>query len=144
MSEGAQGTQLPNTRRRVLRYLLPLVLIGLAVHVVLPQLATLQHSLAIIQAMLWWAVGLAVMFQVLSYLGSGYLMKVIVALEGLRMSVMRGTIVSTAATSLGLAEVARWEPLRQRTAGCAAAARALKGPHSPAGCRRCSTMPLSW
>ena len=86
-----------------MRYLLPLILMGLAVHVILPEIATLQHSLAVIKAMVWWAVGLAVAAQVLSYLSSGYLVKVIAALEGHRMSIVRGTIVSTAATSLGLA-----------------------------------------
>jgi len=84
------------------RWLLPLVLLGLAVHVILPQIASLEHSLKVIEGMVWWAVALAVVAQVLSYLGSGYLLKTLVAVAGQRLSVARGTAIFTAATSMGL------------------------------------------
>jgi len=87
---------------RVVRYLLPLVLLGLAVHLVLPQIATLEHSLQVIRGMALWAVALAVVMQVLSYLGSGYLLKTLVAIVGQRLSVVRGTLIFTAAASVGL------------------------------------------
>jgi hypothetical protein len=41
------------------RMVLPLVLLGLGVHLLLPQIATLEHSLQVIKGMAWWAVGLA-------------------------------------------------------------------------------------
>ena len=103
MNESVQTTGRPSKRYRVARYLLPLVMLGLAVHVILPQIATWQHSLEVIKAMPWWAVTLAVLAQVLSYLGSGYLMRAIVAVVGQRLPVVRGTIIFTAATSVGLA-----------------------------------------
>ncbi len=87
---------------RVLRYLLPLVLLGLAVHVILPQIATIERSLQVIEGMVWWAVALAVATQVLSYLGSGYLLKTLVAIMGQRLSVARGTAIFAAASSMGL------------------------------------------
>lgn len=87
---------------RALRYLLPLILLGLAVHVILPQIATIEHSLQVIEGMVWWAVALAVATQVLSYLGSGYLLKTLVAVAGQRLSVARGTAIFTAASSMGL------------------------------------------
>jgi uncharacterized membrane protein YbhN (UPF0104 family) len=87
---------------RVWRYLLPLVLLGLAVHVILPQLATLDHSLQVIRGMALWAVALAVVTQVLSYLGSGYLLRTLVAMFGQRLSLACGMMITLATSSVGL------------------------------------------
>ena len=87
---------------RWLRGLLTLLLVGLAVYLILPQIATLEHSLQIIKGMTWWAVGLAAGAQVLSYLGSGVLLQAIVAMTGDRLSVVRGTMITTASYSVGL------------------------------------------
>jgi uncharacterized membrane protein YbhN (UPF0104 family) len=86
----------PRPARRWLRDLLALLLLGLAVHLILPQIATLEHSLQVIQGMAWWAVGLAAGAQVLSYLGSGVLLQAIVAMTGDRLSVVRSTLITTA------------------------------------------------
>jgi uncharacterized membrane protein YbhN (UPF0104 family) len=87
---------------RWLRNLLTLLLVGLAVHLILPQIATLEHSLQVIKGMTWWAVGLAAGAQVLSYLGSGLLLQAIAAMTGDRLSVVRGTLITTASYSIGL------------------------------------------
>jgi uncharacterized membrane protein YbhN (UPF0104 family) len=88
--------------RRWLRDLLTLLLVGLAVQLILPQIATLEHSLQVLKSMTWWAVGLAAGAQVLSYLGSGVLLWAIAAMSGDRLSVLRGTLVTTASYSIGL------------------------------------------
>ena len=85
-----------------LRYLLPLVLLGLAVHVLLPQIATFEQSVQVVEGMVVWAVALAVAMQVLSYLGSGYLLKTLAAAVGQRLSLVRGTAIFTAASTVGL------------------------------------------
>jgi uncharacterized membrane protein YbhN (UPF0104 family) len=82
--------------------LLLLILLGLAVHLLLPQITTLEHSLQVIKGMTWWAIGLAVGAQVLSYLGSGVLLRAIVAMTGDRLSVVRGTLITAASYSVGL------------------------------------------
>jgi len=87
---------------RTARTLLLLVLLGLAVHLLLPQIATLEHSVQVLRGMKWWAVALAAGMQVGSYLGSGYLLRAIVATVGQGLSVIRGTLVTTAAYSIGL------------------------------------------
>jgi hypothetical protein len=87
---------------RWLRSLLTLLLVGLAVHLILPQIATFEHSLQVIQGMTWWAVGLAAGAQVVSYLGSGVLLQAIAAMTGDRLSVARGTLITTASYSIGL------------------------------------------
>jgi uncharacterized protein (TIRG00374 family) len=87
---------------RALRYLLPLILLWLAVHLILPQIATFEQSFQVVEGMALWAVALAVMMQVLSYLGSGYLLKSLVAAVGQRLSLVRGTVIFTAASTVGL------------------------------------------
>lgn len=73
-----------------------------------------------------WAVALAVMMRVLSYLGSGYLLKFLVAAVGQRLSPVRGTVIFTAASTVGLV-AGRWAMLRLPFAGCAAAASTQRG-----------------
>ncbi len=92
----------PQPKVRPWRYLLPLLLMGLAVYLLLPQLATFEHSFQVIRRMKWWAVGLAVAMQIVSYLGGGYLLAALVTTVGDRLSVVRGTLISTAAYSVGL------------------------------------------
>jgi uncharacterized membrane protein YbhN (UPF0104 family) len=87
---------------RVWRYVFPLLLLGLAIHVILPQFATLDHSLQVIKGMALWAVALAIVAQVLSYLGSGYLLQALVAMFGQRLSLARGTLITMATSSIGL------------------------------------------
>lgn len=87
---------------RVWRYLIPLFLMGLAVHLMLPQLTTLERMFQVIKHMILWAVAIALAAQVLSYLGNGYLLKAIVALVGQVMTILSGTLIVTAASSIGL------------------------------------------
>ena len=61
--------------------ILILVLLGLAVHLLLPQITELKHSIQVIKDMHLWGVGLAVCAQILGYLGSGILLQAVVALE---------------------------------------------------------------
>lgn len=84
------------------RYLPRLVIIGLAVHLLLPQLTSLEHSLQVIKTMALWAVTVAVVAQLLSYVGSGYLLQSIVAIVQQRLSIRWGIMITLAASSIGL------------------------------------------
>ena len=84
------------------RYLVLLLLLGLAVHLVLPQLTSLEHSLQVIKTLVLWAVALAVVAQVLSYLGSGYLLREIVAITHQRFSLVKGIMITLASSSVGV------------------------------------------
>jgi len=70
-----------------------LLVLGLAVHLLLPQIASLEHSVQVIRQMALWAVGLAILAQVTSYLGSGYLLSALVSLSGSKLSIWRGTLI---------------------------------------------------
>jgi uncharacterized protein (TIRG00374 family) len=87
---------------RLGRYGLPLLLLGVAVHLVLPQMTALEHSLQVVKRMALWAMALAVGLQLLSYLGSGYLLRAIATMAGNQLSLLRGTMIFAAAASVGL------------------------------------------
>jgi uncharacterized protein (TIRG00374 family) len=92
----------PPPRIRLARYLLPLMILGLAVHLLLPQITSLEASINVIRSMSLGLVSLAVIAQVCSYLGSGYLLKAIVNLGQARLSMIRGVLITLASTSIGL------------------------------------------
>ena len=85
-----------------LRHVVTLLLLGLAVHLILPQITTLQHSLQVIRDMAWGVIALAAAAQVLSYVGSGLLIRAIAAITGDRLSPIRGALITAASNSIGL------------------------------------------
>lgn len=85
-----------------LRYVVTLVLLGLAVHLLVPQLASLEHAVAVLQGMSRSLVILAVGAQVVSYAGSGYLLQTGVGLLKQRITIGQGILVTLAANSMGL------------------------------------------
>ena len=84
------------------RYLPILIILGLAVYLLLPQIATLQHSWSVVQSMTLWAVVLAVASQVLSYLGGGFMLHAILDNDKLKLSMWKGALITMAAFSVGL------------------------------------------
>ncbi len=94
----AQGTRHIGVGARVVT----LLLLGLAVHLLLPQLTALEHSAQVLRGMSPWLVALAFATQALSYLASGYLLAALVRSTGDRLSLTRGTMVFTAASTIGL------------------------------------------
>lgn len=85
-----------------MRYLPRLLLLGLAVYVLLPQLTNLSDSAAVIQRLRATFLALAVAAQIASYVGSGYLIRALVALAGRQISVLRGTLITIGSSSVGL------------------------------------------
>lgn len=103
--QSALGDTVPPPRRRrvrVGRSVLLLATLGLAVHILLPQITALESSLQILRHLRWWALCLAVVAQVLSYVGAGYLLHAIARLVGARVAILRGMLITLAASSLGL------------------------------------------
>jgi uncharacterized protein (TIRG00374 family) len=85
-----------------LRSIIILVLVGLGIHILMPQIATFGHSLEVLRSMSLWALGLAILAQFLSYVGSGYLMRGIGLATGRGVSILRGTAITAASNSVGL------------------------------------------
>lgn len=92
----------PSDRKRIIRYLAAVVILGFAVYYFLPRIATLENSLKVLRSMSVWLVLLAAAAEALSYVGSGYLLKAIMHLGKSRFTVFRGVLITLAAASIGL------------------------------------------
>lgn len=77
-------------------------ILGLAVHLILPQITALQNSWQVITKMILWAVCLALVAQILSYLGNGYLLQNTLAIARQGVSLIRSTLIVLGAFSVGL------------------------------------------
>ena len=85
-----------------LRWVVVLVLLGLAVHLIIPQLGDLKESAKVLRTLRPWAVGLAILSEILSYVALGYMMKRIVGLTGQVLTLHRAFGVTLASGSVGL------------------------------------------
>ncbi len=79
-----------------------LVLLAVGVHALLPRVATLEASAAVVRTLRWWPLALAVVAQVASYVANGYTVRAVARLTGDRLSLARGIAISLAAGSVGL------------------------------------------
>lgn len=91
----------PLSKAKVKRYLLALLLWGLAVYFFLPRFAAMKHALVVISNLRFPFVALSFGAQLLSYLGSGYLLKTVVKLTAKPISVIDGALMTAGANSVG-------------------------------------------
>jgi len=87
---------------RPARLLLSLLILGLAVYWLASRLTSLEDSINVIRVMSLGLVSLAGLAQIGSYLGSGYLLKVIADFGKARVSIVRGTLITLASASIGV------------------------------------------
>lgn len=100
MADGKLTIRAPKVR--LWRYLPILIILGLAVHLLLPQIADLRKSWSVIRQMTWWVVALAILVQALSYIGSGYTLQTILANSREKLSITKGVLITLASNSIGL------------------------------------------
>ncbi len=89
-------------RKKIWQRLGVVVILGLAIYLILPQITVLTNSLQIVEAMLFWAVILAFIAQVLSYFGSGYLLQKTLAIAQEGVSLVRSTLIVLGAASISI------------------------------------------
>jgi uncharacterized protein (TIRG00374 family) len=87
---------------RVGKWAITLLLLGLGVNLLLPQLTSVEHMARVVRGMAPWAVVAAIACQVLSYLGSGYLLRSVAALGERRITLGRGVLITLASSSVGM------------------------------------------
>lgn len=92
----------PKSKKKVWRYLLIMVVLGLAVNVLLPRIGNLQNAMLIVESMTWWAVLLAVIAQASCYLGYGFTLSSIMAINNKRLTYVKGALIALASASIGL------------------------------------------
>ena len=100
--ERAKGDGGAGPRPRWRRTLLLLILLALAVHTILPQIATLEETAAVLRRLRWWAVALAVIAQAASYGGYGYTLHALARLTRDRLSLWGGAQIAIASSSVGV------------------------------------------
>lgn len=88
-------------KKKLRRYLFLLLFLGVALYLVLPRLAAIQHALAVLSSLNAPLVSISVLAQVLSYLGSGYLVRSVVNVSSKPISVFEGALVTIGANSVG-------------------------------------------
>jgi len=88
-------------QRKVRRYLLLLLLLGLAVYFFLPRLAAMEHTLRVVSTLRVPFVLLALGAQLLSALSNGYLLRSVASQGRKNVSIVDGALVITAANSVG-------------------------------------------
>jgi uncharacterized membrane protein YbhN (UPF0104 family) len=88
-------------RAKVWRSLFLLVVLGLSLYLLLPQFAHIQHALVVASTLKIPYVALALGAQVVSYLGSGYLLRAVVRLIAKPVPVIEGALVTAGANSVG-------------------------------------------
>jgi uncharacterized protein (TIRG00374 family) len=79
-----------------------LVVLGLAIQLILPQITSFQNNLAIVKSLKTWLLGLAVLAQFFGYVGNGFTIKELVKSAHRQFSVMRGVMISLASASIGM------------------------------------------
>jgi hypothetical protein len=89
----------PKTKGR--RYLFALILTGLAVYFVLPPVAAMRHAGYVISNLKLPFVALSIGAQLLSYAGSGYLLKAVVKLAAKPISILDGAFMIAGANTVG-------------------------------------------
>lgn len=91
-----------NLPKKIIRYIIPLIVIGVGVGILLVKMTTFEHTLEVIQTMPLWLLGLAAFAQLTSYLGSGFVLRSLMRLGKTKLSIGRGALITMAAASIGL------------------------------------------
>jgi uncharacterized protein (TIRG00374 family) len=89
-------------KARFWRYLVVLIILGLGMYLLLPQITKIEYSISVVERLVFWAVGLAIFVQVLSYLSSGYTLHAILSLNKQKLSLFMGALITMASASIGL------------------------------------------
>ncbi|MEN6480170.1 MAG: YbhN family protein [Anaerolineales bacterium] len=115
--------------KSVVRRAITLVLFGLGVHLLLPQILALEQSVHVVRQMAWWAIGLAVVAQVLSYVAIAFVFQALVHSAKCHLPLTSALGVTLAGNAFGLVaggivatSAAQYRWLRERGADQADAA----------------------
>jgi uncharacterized protein (TIRG00374 family) len=101
-SGDAPASRPPTGWRGRLWRILTLVLLGLGIHLLAPQVAALPHLAQVLRSLAWPWLGVAVALQVASYLGTGYLLTTLTASPSGCLSLRRAVAIALASGSVGM------------------------------------------
>lgn len=119
------------TKKTIWKNIITLAILGIAVHLILPQIVTLRNSFHVLAAMRYWAVGCAFIAQAISYLGLGFLEQKTLGLFKQTPTLFRSILILMGSVSIqmagggvvgGSAAVFKWTNGEKRRIGGAALA----------------------
>ena len=88
--------------KKTIRSLALLIFLGAGVHLLIPQLTSIQNSMEVLKNLKYWALAVAIACEFLSYVGSAYLLVSIVGLFHDRISIWRSLVIELASASFGM------------------------------------------
>ena len=83
------------------RYLIIVIVLGLAVNFILPRLMDVNEAVHVIRNMTWWLVAAAALAEILAYLSYGFSMKSVLEILEHKVSIIRTTLIYLSSTSVG-------------------------------------------
>ena len=101
MTADAEPVRPRPSAMKVRRYVFLLVVVGLGLYLLLPQFAHIQHAVEVATTLRIPFVALSLGAQILSYLGSGYLLRAVVRRVEKPVSIVDGALVTMGANSVG-------------------------------------------
>jgi len=101
MQQGSPQKPTSN-RRKIFQTVGLLLVLGLAIHFLLPQVKSFRQAFEIISHMKWQFLILAILAEMISYFGVGYSMHALSAIYRQKLSILSGIIIFIAGSSVGL------------------------------------------
>jgi hypothetical protein len=89
-------------RKRFWMVVIMVIVLGLAVNLLLPQIKSLENSWNVVKNLTWWALGLALIVQFLSYICAGFMIHAVLDANHQTLSVWKGAMIYMASYSVGL------------------------------------------
>jgi len=84
-----------------LRYLIILVVLGLAVNFILPRLMDVNEGMQVLRNLTWWLVAAAALSEIFVYLSYGFSLKSVLGILGHKVSVFLSSLIFLSSTSVG-------------------------------------------
>ncbi|MHC1740382.1 MAG: YbhN family protein [Anaerolineaceae bacterium] len=92
----------PPKKKHLWRYFPVLLIFGLAIYLLTPQVNTMIHSWEVVRNLTWWAVGLAAACEVISWLGNGIVFSAILKIHNQKLPVWKGALIAIATLSVSI------------------------------------------
>jgi len=89
------------SKKKSFRYLILLVIVGLAVNFILPKLMDINQAFQVLLNMTWWLVFAAAFAEALVYISYGFSMKSILDIQGHNLSIFQTALIFLSSYSVG-------------------------------------------
>jgi len=92
----------PSNKKQMIQTIGLLIVLGLAIHFLMPQIKSFRQAFQIISQMKWQFILLAILAEIISYIGVGYSMHSLAAIYRQKLPITLGVLIFAAGSSVGL------------------------------------------